>query len=37
MTQQVMFMKNVSMLGAALMITYLGSGPVSLDSRHSTD
>src|SRR5580698_7001494 len=29
MMQQVMFMKNVSMLGAALMITYLGAGPVS--------
>jgi putative oxidoreductase len=34
MMQQVMFMKNVSMLGAALMITYLGPGPVSLDARH---
>jgi putative oxidoreductase len=29
--QQVMFIKNISMLGAALMITYLGSGPLSLD------
>jgi putative oxidoreductase len=28
--QQVMFFKNVSMLGAALMITQLGSGPISL-------
>jgi len=33
MTQQIMFMKNMSMLGAALMITHLGSGPLSLDNR----
>ena len=36
MTQQIqmaMFFKNVSMLGAALLITQLGSGPWSLDSR----
>jgi len=31
--QFVMFMKNVSMLGAALLVTQLGSGPWSLDSR----
>lgn len=31
---QVMFFKNVSMLGAALMIAYLGAGPVSLDARN---
>lgn len=31
MLQQIMFMKNVSMLGAALLITYFGSGPLSLD------
>ena len=31
--QQIMFMKNVSMLGAALMITHFGSGPLSLDNR----
>jgi len=31
--QMVMFLKNVSMLGAALMITYFGSGPFSLDAR----
>lgn len=30
MTQQVMFMKNLSMLGAALLITQVGSGPCSL-------
>ncbi|MBA3722191.1 MAG: DoxX family protein [Parachlamydiaceae bacterium] len=29
--QQVMFMKNLSMLGGALLITYFGSGPLSLD------
>ena len=29
--QQVMFIKNISMLGAALMITYFGAGPFSLD------
>jgi putative oxidoreductase len=33
--QMVMFMKNVSMLGAALMITQLGAGPLSLDARHA--
>jgi putative oxidoreductase len=37
MMQQVMFMKNVSILGGALMIAYLGAGPVSIDSRFSTD
>ncbi len=31
--QFVMFMKNVSMLGGALIITQLGSGPWSLDAR----
>lgn len=31
--QMVMFMKNISMLGATLLITQLGSGPWSLDSR----
>jgi putative oxidoreductase len=28
--QQVMFLKNVSMLGAALLIAHFGSGPASL-------
>jgi putative oxidoreductase len=32
-TQMIMFMKNVSMLGAALMITQLGAGPLSFDER----
>jgi len=31
--QMVMFMKNVSMLGAALLISQLGAGPWSLDGR----
>ncbi len=36
MTQQMqmaMFMKNIAMLGGALLITQFGSGPWSLDSR----
>jgi putative oxidoreductase len=31
--QQIMFAKNVSMLGATLMLMYFGAGPVSLDAR----
>jgi putative oxidoreductase len=31
--QQAMFAKNLSMLGAALLITYLGTGPLSIDDR----
>ncbi len=31
--QQIMFMKNLSMLGAALLIAHLGSGPLSQDNR----
>jgi len=31
--QMVMFLKNLAMLGGALLITQLGSGPWSLDSR----
>lgn len=31
--QMIMFMKNVSMLGGALLITQLGAGPWSLDNR----
>jgi putative oxidoreductase len=34
MTQQIMFMKNVTMVGAALMIAYFGTGPLSLDNRN---
>ena len=33
-TQMVMFMKNLTMLGGALLITQLGSGPWSLDRRN---
>jgi putative oxidoreductase len=29
---QIMFMKNVSMLGAALLITHFGAGPLSVDN-----
>jgi putative oxidoreductase len=29
--QQIMFWKNMSMLGGALILTYFGSGPLSLD------
>jgi putative oxidoreductase len=31
--QQAMFMKNLSMLGGALLIAYFGAGPLSLDAR----
>ena len=31
--QQIMFMKNLSMLGAALLIFHFGSGPLSLDGK----
>lgn len=31
--QQGMFMKNVAMLGGALLIAYFGAGPLSLDSH----
>lgn len=34
-TQMAMFMKNVSMLGAALLISQFGAGPLSLDARRS--
>ncbi|MGH7451196.1 MAG: DoxX family protein [bacterium] len=33
MMQQAMFMKNISMLGGALLISYFGAGPLSLDAR----
>ena len=32
--QMALFMKNVSMLGAALLITQVGAGPLSLDARY---
>jgi putative oxidoreductase len=33
MIQSIMFMKNISMLGGALLILYFGAGPMSLDNR----
>lgn len=33
MMQKVNFMKNMSMIGAALLIANVGSGPLSLDER----
>ena len=32
--QQAMFAKNISMLGAALLLTQFGAGPVSVDARN---
>ena len=32
--QQAMFLKNLSMIGGALLITHFGAGPLSLDARH---
>ncbi len=31
--QMIMFMKNISILGGALLITHFGAGPLSLDAR----
>ncbi len=31
--QQIMFMKNISMLGGALLIAYFGTGPLSLEKK----
>jgi putative oxidoreductase len=31
--QQIMFMKNMAILGGALLIGYFGAGPISLDNR----
>jgi putative oxidoreductase len=33
MMDQAMFMKNLGLLGGALLIAYFGAGPVSLDER----
>jgi putative oxidoreductase len=33
--QMIMFMKNVSIIGGALLISQFGAGPFSLDARHS--
>jgi putative oxidoreductase len=35
MTQMVMFMKNLSILGGAFIIAYFGAGPISIDERKS--
>ena len=34
-TQMILFMKNVSMLGGALLVSQFGAGPFSLDARRS--
>lgn len=34
-TQMIMFMKNLSLLGGALLVTRFGAGPLSLDARRS--
>jgi putative oxidoreductase len=33
MLQKIMFLKNLSMIGGALIIAYFGSGPLSIDKR----
>ena len=33
--QMILFMKNISMLGGALLISHFGAGPLSLDARRS--
>jgi putative oxidoreductase len=33
MMNQINFMKNMSMIGGALLISYFGSGPLSLDNK----
>jgi putative oxidoreductase len=33
--QQVQFMKNLSMLGGALLIMYFGAGPLSFDEQNA--
>jgi putative oxidoreductase len=33
--QMINFMKNVSMLGGALLLTHFGAGPWSLDARRA--
>jgi putative oxidoreductase len=35
MIQRIMFMKNLSMLGGALMLTHFGAGPFSIDYRRA--
>jgi putative oxidoreductase len=33
MLERVMFMKNLAMFGAALLLMYFGAGPISIDAR----
>ena len=35
--QEAMFMKNLSMLGAALLISHFGAGPLSFDARRARE
>jgi len=35
--QFTMFMKNVGLLGGALLVTHFGAGPHSLDARRAAD
>jgi putative oxidoreductase len=35
--QMIHFMKNISMLGGALLIAYFGAGPLSIDARMSEE
>lgn len=32
--QRIMFMKNLTMIGATLMLVYFGAGPISFDEHH---
>ena len=34
--QMAMFMKNVGLMGGALLLSYFGAGPLSLDARSQT-
>ena len=35
--QQAMFMKNLALIGGALLIAWFGAGPISLDARRRSD
>jgi uncharacterized membrane protein YphA (DoxX/SURF4 family) len=35
--ERAMFLKNLTMLGGALVISYVGAGPLSLDALLSRD
>jgi putative oxidoreductase len=35
--EQVLFLKNISTLGGALLISQFGAGPISIDQRHMPD